>query len=311
MCGATSPDHPSTQPGQFTVGLYTQLFFAGNQYHRKAYSSQQWLTLFTAACTLSGSPLTGDASPTREKVAISNFYHLTLLAYMRTSDHNKAHSKINVAYKPEKGAYVLQFAESRKYLTISAAEDKQYHLGPALERMYPSWAIEMQCLTKGTWSADHDGIAECYVTFHCENIAAIAAQMLFRSLIDPCVNEIQVFPEDFRVHRITTITNDDDYLIKLYLANKVGGYIQTNPLSHISSNAVPPKVSDSFSTALAGSWSTPEGVFASSPDPGHALVGAQRPSCQKECGVRRKEWNASFWDSVARHPRCGVLDVSM
>ncbi|KAG9120730.1 hypothetical protein FRC07_003651 [Ceratobasidium sp. 392] len=92
--------------------------------------------------------------------------------------------KINVAYKPEKGAYSLQFAKSGKYLTwldeprmnnklvtgdkpryfkiakheyyedlfiISVAEDKQYHLAMALERIFPPWVALNNYPDKQPW----------------------------------------------------------------------------------------------------------------------------------------------------------------
>ncbi|KAG8751316.1 hypothetical protein FRC12_012509 [Ceratobasidium sp. 428] len=93
--------------------------------------------------------------------------------------------KINVLYKPEKGCYIFQFAKSKKYLTwegdlktntklidgdkpscfkitkhnyeedkftISAAEDKQYHVGPALERIYPPWVAMLNFPEKQAWA---------------------------------------------------------------------------------------------------------------------------------------------------------------
>ncbi|KAG8738962.1 hypothetical protein FRC12_016470 [Ceratobasidium sp. 428] len=92
--------------------------------------------------------------------------------------------KIQVAYKHEKGAYSFRFEKSKKYLTwegdlrmntklidgdkpryfritkhdfqedgftIIAAEDKQYHVGLALERIFPPWVALSNFPEKQPW----------------------------------------------------------------------------------------------------------------------------------------------------------------
>ncbi|KAG8708609.1 hypothetical protein FRC09_001140 [Ceratobasidium sp. 395] len=94
--------------------------------------------------------------------------------------------KIKAYYKDDKGAYSLQFEKSGKYLTwadetlhmntklvvgdkpryfkiakhqfeedkfsISAADDKQYHVGLALERIYPPWVALLNFPEKQPWA---------------------------------------------------------------------------------------------------------------------------------------------------------------
>ncbi|KAG8708610.1 hypothetical protein FRC09_001141 [Ceratobasidium sp. 395] len=93
--------------------------------------------------------------------------------------------KIKVNYNGDKGAYSLQFEKSKKYLSytdvpamnnklidgdkpryfkitkhdyypdqfvITAAEDKNYHVGMALERIYPPWVALSSFPEKQPWS---------------------------------------------------------------------------------------------------------------------------------------------------------------
>ncbi|KAG9082631.1 hypothetical protein FS749_006704 [Ceratobasidium sp. UAMH 11750] len=93
--------------------------------------------------------------------------------------------KIKVVYKHEKGAYTLQFEHSKEYLTwdgvpsqnnklltgdkpryfkitqhhyetdkfvISTAEDKFFHVGVALERIFPPWVALSNFPEKQAWA---------------------------------------------------------------------------------------------------------------------------------------------------------------
>ncbi|KAG9086942.1 hypothetical protein FS749_003269 [Ceratobasidium sp. UAMH 11750] len=93
--------------------------------------------------------------------------------------------KISAVYKAERGGYALQFEKSKKYLTwvealrmntklvagdkprhfqitrhdyqedmfvISVVEDKQYHVGLALERIVPPWIALSNFPEKQAWA---------------------------------------------------------------------------------------------------------------------------------------------------------------
>jgi len=93
--------------------------------------------------------------------------------------------KIKVVYNSDKGGYAFQFANSGKYLTwinepsmnnklvtgdkpryfritpheyekdkytISIVEAKEYHLGPALERIYPPWVALLAFPERQAWA---------------------------------------------------------------------------------------------------------------------------------------------------------------